>query len=167
MTEQHAPDEPPPGSGPPSEPPPHGRGRLVLLVAAGALVVVAGVVVAVVALTRPRGDEADIRALVDRFALAVDREDQAAVVALLCAQEAADITEDDDYDPANDGGLATQPPHRDVRTSQVQVTGDVASARVERPEQDATTLWFRKEDGVWTVCAYAQEDATGTATAAG
>jgi ketosteroid isomerase-like protein len=134
----------------------------VLVAATVALVVVAGGILAAVLVARSHSDEAQIRRLVARFAVAVDREDQHGVIQLLCAEEAADVTEDDDYDAADDGGLTSPPPARAVRTTQVVVTGRVAHAQITRPSQTAATLWFRKEDDRWTVCAHAADQASPT-----
>ena len=45
-----------------------------------------------------------------------------------------------------------------VEISEVRVTGDVASVRVTRPPVPATTMYLRKENGVWKVCAAARPD---------
>ncbi|MBO3083037.1 Rv0361 family membrane protein [Cellulomonas fengjieae] len=141
---------------PPPDPPRRRRWPWVVAAAAVVLVVAAAVVLPGI-LRRAFGDEAQIRAVVEDFARAVDREDQAAVIALLCDEEASAITEDDDYDPANDGGVADPPSPRPVRTSEIRVTGGVASARVARSGQPTITLWFRQEDDRWTVCAPAEQ----------
>ncbi|QCB94770.1 hypothetical protein [Cellulomonas shaoxiangyii] len=158
--------EPPAGPTPPPpgvDPAPGGgaragrRGRVVALVVAVA-VVVAGVVVAYVLATRPPSEEARIQELVTQFARAVDRENLSDIVALLCEEEAEGILEDDDYDPdaggTEEGGADSRP----VEASDVRVTGDVASAVVSRPGQPDTTLWFRIEEGRWTVCAPAGDE---------
>lgn len=146
---------------PPPDPP--RRRRWPWVVAAGVLVLLVAIAVTLPGVVRRAfGDEAQIRALVQDFARAVDREDQAAVIGLLCAEEATAITEDDDYDPARDGGVVDPPPERPVRTSQIRVAGSVASARVARPSQPTITLWFRQEGGRWTVCAPAEEQATAS-----
>jgi ketosteroid isomerase-like protein len=122
--------------------------------------VAAGLVLAVVAAvlltTGGNRDQAKIRTVVNRFAAAVQNEDQARIVGLLCAEEAADITEDDDYDPAATRVDGTRDkPVFPVHASNIRVTGDVASARVTSAFQRPTTLYFRKERGTWKVCASA------------
>jgi hypothetical protein len=135
----------------------------IVAVAAGLAVVVACGLVGCVVVTRVGGDqatvlstsdEAKIRKLVNQFAAAVDREDQAAIVALLCTEEAEGITDDEDYDPSRDGGV-TERRTAPITISDIRITGDVASARISRPSQPDTTLYFRKENGVWKVCAAA------------
>jgi ketosteroid isomerase-like protein len=100
------------------------------------------------------GDETRIRVLVKDFATAVDTEDQAGLVRLLCAEEAAGITDDDDYNPADDSAAAEpQIGQLSVQTSDIHVTGDTASAQVARAADEPRTLYFRKEQGAWKVCA--------------
>src|SRR5690242_3129224 len=92
-----------PPAGPPDGPTAAGRSRGramgVTAVAVGALVVV-GAVVAGVLVARSHSDEARIRTLVSQFAAVVDDEDQDGILSLMCREEAADITADDDYDPS-------------------------------------------------------------------
>jgi hypothetical protein len=127
-------------------------------------VVLAGVVVWVL-VARANSDETKIQRLVGDFATAVDRDDQDKLLGLLCAEEASDITEDDDFDPANNGGPITDPgDNRPVRAADIRVTGDTASARITRPAQPDTTLYFRKESGHWRVCASAGDPAAPTPT---
>ncbi len=148
-----------PFAGPPDGPTPAGPRRrrviVVTAVAVGVLVVAGAVVGTLVA--RSHSDEARIRTLVSTFAVVVDDEDQDGILALMCTEEAADITGDDDYDPSRPPPV-DPPPHRPVRVSDVRVDGEVASAHITRPDQPGATLWFRKEDGRWTVCAHAQDD---------
>jgi hypothetical protein len=123
-------------------------------VAAGLVVAVVAAVLLTTALTGGGRDQARIRTVVDRFAAAVQSEDQARIVGLLCAEEAADITEDDDYDPAGTRVDGTpDKPVFPVHASNIHITGDVASARVTSAFQQPTTLYFRKEGGTWKVCA--------------
>jgi hypothetical protein len=92
------------------------------------------------------------RMLVEHFAVAVARDDQPAVLKLLCASEAEALMEDDDFDPSQappDGSAAVRP----VTVADIRITGDTASARVTRPGQQDVTLHFRKESGTWKVCA--------------
>ncbi|MGH7485187.1 MAG: hypothetical protein ACREMY_06220, partial [bacterium] len=92
------------------------------------------------------------------FATAVDMEDQARIVSLLCKEEADVFTDSDGYDPANNGGVATPENHfPSSTTSGIHIAGDVASARVTRSAKYSTTLYFRKENGEWKVCAPAAD----------
>ncbi|MFD0817185.1 hypothetical protein ACFQ0D_02365, partial [Micromonospora zhanjiangensis] len=131
-----------------------------------ALVITAGVV-GWVLVARANSDEAKIQRLAGDFAAAVDRDDQGKILSLLCAAEAADITEDDDYDPAEGGPVVSPGPTRPVKTSDITVTGDAASARVSRPGQPDTTLHFRKESGHWRVCDPSGEGSGATPTPTG
>ncbi|MFC4535767.1 hypothetical protein [Sphaerisporangium dianthi] len=137
---------------------PAGRGRpWPLIVAAAGLLVAgaAGIAVYLVA-GRAGGDEATIRRLTENFAVAVAREDQARIIGLLCAEEARGVVQDDDYDPDNHrvvSGRGTV----SIRISDIQVAGDVASARVTHRSRSVSTLHFRREAGGWKVCAPAGE----------
>ncbi len=140
--------------------------KLIAVMAAGVVVTAAGVYL-YLTLTKDRepwiGEEIHIRILVDNFANAVDTQDQAKILNLLCAEEAADFTEDDDYDPTDDGPAAEpQGGAPSVTTSDIHVTGDTASARVARAaDNDPRTLYFRKEGGIWKVCAPAAGPPSG------
>jgi hypothetical protein len=147
--------EPSTNSGPAVPPPPAAtRKRAWLLLALGAgLVLLLGLgITAYVVVARSNSDEEKIRRVIGDFAVAVDRQDQARVIALLCEEEADDIREDDDYDPANDGGV-DPPAKTPVDVSDIRVNGDVASARISRPSRPDATLYFRREAGTWKVCA--------------
>lgn len=146
-----------PSDGPRAGGPRRRRVLAVTAVVVGALVVT-GAVVARVLVARATSDEARIRALVSQFAVVVDGEDQDGILALMCREEAEDITDDDDYDPSRPPPTDPPPP-RPLRVFDVRVDGTIASARITRPGQPGTTLWFREEDGRWTVCSHAEQDA--------
>ena len=109
-------------------------------------------------------DKTRVSELVKEFATAVDREDQSAILALLCAAEAEEVKRDDDFDPSQ-APPVSPPPVRPVTVANIQVSGDAASARVTRPGQQDATLHFRKENDAWKVCARAGDPAQPTATA--
>lgn len=146
------------------------RHWVLLVVAAGSvgllILVAAGIVISVV-VARANSDEAKIAAVVDDFAVAVDQSDQATILTLLCAEEASSITEDDDYDPADNGPVTGQQKRPSVSTSDIRVNGDTASAKIARPSQPDTTLYFRKEDGGWKVCAPAGDQVSVTPSSSG
>jgi hypothetical protein len=144
---------PTPEQAAPATPGPRRR-RVLIAAAAGLAVVLAAAIAVSVIVVRGNSDQARIQKVVDDFASAVDQGDQARIVSLLCTQEATAVTEDDDYDPANRPGPATGA-RKAVRTSDIRVTGGTASARVSRSNQPDATLHFRKEAGVWKVCASA------------
>ncbi|MFG1779203.1 hypothetical protein ACGFIG_22610 [Micromonospora sp. NPDC049048] len=97
-------------------------------------------------------DETRIRTLVEEFAVAVDRDDQPAILNLLCAEEAEEIMADDDFDPSQ-APPADVPSPRPVTVTDIRVDGSTASATVTRASQPGVTLHFRKENGTWKVCA--------------
>jgi ketosteroid isomerase-like protein len=162
---------PPPQAPSVARPPSWFRRQWVLLVvAAGSIcllvLVAAGIVLSTV-VARANSDEAKIAALVDDFAVAVDQSDQATIVTLLCAEEASAITEDDDYDPADNGPVTGQQKKPSVTTSDIRVNGETASAKIARPSQSDTTLYFRKEGGGWKVCAPAGDQVSATPGSSG
>jgi hypothetical protein len=110
-------------------------------------------------------DEAQIRRVLQRFAVAIDRNDRGGIVAALCAEEAETFTEGvgEAEDPEPDTSSSPPP----VEISDVRVTGDVASVRVARPPVPATTMYLRKEDGVWKVCAAAEAQPTPSGSGSG
>lgn len=112
----------------------------------------------VVYLLLSNSDTARIRQVVDRFAIAVDADDQTTILAVLCTEEATTITEDDDYIPADgeEPATAAPPGGSPVTTSDVQVRGDVAAAAVARAGRTPVTLYLQKENGSWTICAPAE-----------
>jgi hypothetical protein len=131
------------------------RRRTRWLVAGGlGLVLVAAVVVTVVLLNRGPSDEARIQDVVDRFATAVENGDQATMLQAMCAEEAEDITDDDDYDPDIGAGSADRSTVH-VEVAQVTVTGDTAKAQVSTEGRQPATLYFRKDADGWKVCASA------------
>jgi hypothetical protein len=69
---------------------------------------------------RDNSDEAKIAALADKFAVAVDQSDRATIITLLCAEEASAITEDEDYDPSDNGPVVTGQPKKAVTTSVIR-----------------------------------------------
>lgn len=108
-------------------------------------------------------DEQLIDELANNFAAAVEAADQTSIIGLLCAEEAAGITDDNDYDPANDGGIVLSPNQTTtVTTSDVLIAGDVASALVTFPDDSTTTLYFRRENANWLVCAPAADQLTAS-----
>ncbi|OLT14553.1 hypothetical protein BJF79_19000 [Actinomadura sp. CNU-125] len=94
-------------------------------------------------------DEGRIRAAAEEFAHAVDREDTAAALDLMCAEEARGAAESG---VAEDGDGLGADAERPVETSGVEVSGDLARVRVARPSQPPATLYLRKEDGAWKLC---------------
>jgi hypothetical protein len=94
-------------------------------------------------------DEAQIREAVKDFAHAVDREDAATMLRLLCTEEAQSAVESGVSE--NDRGLVSRY-ERPVETSNIRIIGDVAQTRVTRPSQQPATLYLRKESGTWKLC---------------
>ncbi|MGH3392533.1 MAG: hypothetical protein ACRDOO_26995 [Actinomadura sp.] len=128
----------------------NGTRRTRTFVVAGAfaaLAVFAGAAYGVFAWTHR--DEARIRDAVKEFAHAVDREDAATALRLLCAEEAASAVESGISE--NDHGLGSRD-ERPVETSNIRITGDLAQARMTRPSQQPATLYLRKESGTWKLC---------------
>jgi hypothetical protein len=120
-----------------------------VLVAAGATAT------ALVLQLRP-GDDEGVRTAVQRFDSALDRHDAPALAAALCRQEAADVTEDDDF-TADDIGAPTPAPPSPVEVRDIALRGDVAAATLIRPDSPPTVLHLLREDDTWKVCAPAAD----------
>lgn len=99
--------------------------------------------------------EVQVRDAVSDFATAVDTDDQAKIVDLLCSEEAAAITEDDDYDPTATGAEPATPLDRQI--SDIHITGETASARIIFSTHESTTIHLRQEKGIWHICAPAAD----------
>lgn len=124
------------------------------------LVVLGGVGTLLYVVFVVNGDAAQVRRTVESFAAAVDSDDLATTVGLLCADEARDITEDDDYDPDpidNPPAATADPGPAKVTPSEVRIRGDVAAATLTHVGGPPTTLYLRKDGGSWKVCAAAEQ----------
>lgn len=102
-----------------------------------------------------RDDNLLIRDLTKAFAAAVDQESPRKVAALMCADEAESFLDNINDPDRDDPAEPVEEPTIDI--PQVRVYGEVALARFTRPHA-AGTLFFRREDGRWTVCADAEND---------
>lgn len=94
-------------------------------------------------------DERDARAAVEEFAHAVDRGDQAAVLAMLCSEEAEALRESGVPEEETGGGSDLERP---IRTSDVEIRDHIARAVVRRPDQDTATVYLKLESGTWKMC---------------
>lgn len=145
-------------------PPPAGSRRAKLLLTGAAGLVVALLAGGVAFFTLGGGgsgsgeaansDQAQIKRLVNNFADSIDRQDQRTMLSLMCAEEAADVTDSDGFDP-NATGTSTVPPDQKTKltTSDVRIVGDMATARITREDRTADQLYFLKENSQWKVCA--------------
>lgn len=136
--------------GPPL-PPPHRRRRRRFVLLAGALTalaVFAGAAVYGVNWWTHR-DERRVSSAVTDFAHAVDREDSATALGLMCAEEEQSAVESGAS--TTDHGLGSRY-ERPVKTSDIKISGDVARVRLTRPSQQPATLYLRKEGGTWKMC---------------
>lgn len=95
--------------------------------------------------------EAQVRQVINDFATAVDTEDQVKIVDLLCIEEAANITEDDDYDPTATG--AESATRLDRQISDIHIMGQTASAQITFSTHESITIHLRQEQGTWHICA--------------
>lgn len=98
-------------------------------------------------------DEARIRQVVGDFATTVDRQDYPAMLALLCDEEAAGITEDDDYDPTAEPIEPAGVPERQVTDIRIAPEKQTATALVTTPGRAPVTVHLRPERDQWKVCA--------------
>ncbi|GAA2118027.1 Rv0361 family membrane protein [Actinomadura napierensis] len=132
-------------------PPRHDRRRRRLVLLAGALTalaVFAGAAAYGVHRWTHR-DERRVSSAVTDFAHAVDREDSATALGLMCAEEEQSAVESGAA--TTDHGLGSRY-ERPVKTSDIKISGDLARARLTRPSQQPTTLYLRKEGGTWKLC---------------
>ncbi|WP_369355266.1 hypothetical protein [Streptomyces sp. cg2] len=100
-----------------------------------------------------RGDteQSKVQQAVTDFALAVDRGDTAKMVALLCLDEAHGVADNDDN--SADGERDSRSKPIPTTTSDVRIKGSVASVVVTRPAQKPVSVYLRKENGTWKMCA--------------
>jgi hypothetical protein len=100
-------------------------------------------------------DESLIADLIEAFSVAVERAVPRELAALMCADEAESFV-DNISDPEPEGVEPVGEHTVDVLA--VRVFGDLAVARFMRSTEDVRTLYFRREDGRWTVCADGEDD---------
>ncbi len=94
------------------------------------------------------GDEADIRALIQAFADAVPGGARALRAGDQPGSGAAGVT-----------AAVPEIAVSDVVVSDVVVTRELASAVIRRPPDNVPApLYFRRERGMWTVCAPAEDE---------
>ncbi len=141
---------------------PAGKG-LRRVLAATALVVLTALGVGLYVFLAGR-EEREVRSVADSFVTAVDTADEARIVGLLCPEEAADITGNENLLPpetssdlAPDASTAAADPAFAREITDIEVADDVASARVVRPDQEPFTLYLRKDASGWKICAPAEE----------
>lgn len=138
-----------PWSQPPAPPLRHRLPRRTIVLICALLVLSAAAVAVYLAASGSDGEQEDIRRTVVDFAHAVDRDDTATVLTMLCAQEAEGVV-DDVASPGDRGDPRAEVVP--ITVSGIRVTGDVAEVRVTRPQQSPVTLFLRKEDGSWKLC---------------
>lgn len=123
-------------------------------------VVAAAVVVGVVIWggNSPAQTERDrVTDVVDRFAVAVDSDDSAGIVASLCAEEAQEFVDAGGTDPELTPASPVATPSGTLATvTNVTINGEVASADVTLRSGATTRLWLRRETSQWKVCAPAE-----------
>jgi hypothetical protein len=101
-------------------------------------------------------NDAQIQQLVQTFASAADHQDAKKIMAELCQAEAAGFA---DSDAASSTPAAAPESHfLTTGTSDIQIAGDVASAKVTLSQNGpmansfSATLYFLKKNGAWKVC---------------
>ncbi|HSV67503.1 MAG TPA: hypothetical protein VLJ59_16560 [Mycobacteriales bacterium] len=87
------------------------------------------------------------------FGTALDQENQTAMLALMCPEEAAGITEDDDYDP--DTPPLPTPVLRSRTITDIHIAGDAAFAQVSVDGAASQTVYLRRDQGHWLICTAA------------
>lgn len=97
-------------------------------------------------------DDARIRGVVTEFAAAVDRQDYPAMLERLCAEEAAAITDDEDYDPAAEP-IDADVPEREVTDVRIAPDERSATALLTTPGREPLTIHLSRERDRWTICS--------------
>jgi hypothetical protein len=100
-------------------------------------------------------DESLITDLIEAFSIAVERAVPRDLAALMCADEAESFL-DNISDPESEGVVPVR--EQAVHVLAVRVFDDLALARFTRSTEEVRTLYFRREDGRWTVCADAEDE---------
>ncbi|MEU2122778.1 Rv0361 family membrane protein [Nocardia niwae] len=131
------------------------RTGLLVLITVFALAGIGGAVALVVQQARSElTDDAQIRSVLVNFAVAVESGSARQVAELLCAEEAATFTDRvSGGEEAEQSGPSRHGERRPVDISAIDIRGDIASARVARPPSEPRSLYLRKEDARWKVCA--------------
>lgn len=139
--------------GPPPAPP-RPRRRIWLFAVVAVVVLGAAGGAAAWALLAQHADvePSKIRALMDDFSKAAASGNPQAMANLMCAEEAGPFLDTVEY-PQGDVGPAENPAF-DI--GDITVKGDVASATLNFKGSESQQLYFRKENGKWTVCAPAK-----------
>ncbi|MGI5129192.1 hypothetical protein ACQEVB_20470 [Pseudonocardia sp. CA-107938] len=94
-------------------------------------------------------DATAVETTITGFADAVDRGDLPAAVAMMCAEEAQAVVDDEDYDPDAAKRSTQARPHREIRD--VRVEGTTASAEVV-VDGIGGRVQLRKEQDRWVLC---------------
>lgn len=140
----------------------HHRTLIALIATALAVLALAGTWL--LADAQGPSDDKQIQQLTQSFAIAVAQEDPNKIMALLCQSEASGLA---DSDAADDTPVTAPADHYQTTTGAIRIVGDVASAQVTRTQITptrktyTTTLYFRKENGMWKVCASARNQIGG------
>ena len=93
---------------------------------------------------------AQIRQTVTEFAEASDSADTPKMATLMCAAEAAEFTDQPDYDP--DAEPITPGTRAAVDIGEISLAKDTATVDVTRPPTAAATFTLKREGGAWKLC---------------
>ncbi|OBH01573.1 hypothetical protein [Mycobacterium sp. E3247] len=135
--------------------PPHRRNQGWLYAVLAVIAVAVGVGVAsVTAYAHYRNsDPVKIKALIVAFSDSVNEGNPQKIASFMCREEAEPHL-DSAVDP---GGEPAQAPRPKFRIGDVVVHGNAASAALTFQDNQTQTMYFRREDGRWTVCAPAKD----------
>ncbi len=139
--------------GPPASPPPRRRSWLIAVVAVVVLGIAGGATAFALYNQSKNTEPSKIKGLVNDFAQAVGEGNPQTIAGFMCAEEAGPFL-DTVEDPGGEAAGATTPPFEIV---DITVKADVASATLSFPGSETQTMYFRKENGKWTVCAPAKD----------
>lgn len=156
-TPQPGPWAPPAGGwwGPPPPAPPRRRRNGWLYAALAVIVIAVGGGIATIAAYHHyhNSDSTKIKALINAFSESVSKGNPQEIAGLMCREEAEPYL-DSVADPGGEVANADKPK---FKIGGVVVRGNAASANLLFQDNHSQTMYFRKEEGRWTVCAPAKD----------
>lgn len=153
----HGPWMPPPSGWWPPPPPVRPRRRKqawLYAVLAVIVIAVAGGVAAIATYEHyQNSDPVKIKALIGAFSDSVSKGNPHEIARLMCREEAEPYLDA----VADPGGEPANAPKPRFKIGDVVVHGDAAAATLIFEDHETQTMYFRKNDGAWTVCAPAKD----------
>lgn len=117
------------------------------------MVVVTGIAAIALYEHHKNSDPSKIKALISAFSDTVNGGNPEKIASLMCREEAEPYL----GAAADAEGEAANPQKPAFRIGDVVVRGNAASATLLFQDNRTQTMYFRKENGAWTVCAPAKD----------